>query len=543
MTRVRTALHRARRVGNAVLATLALAVAVTSLGSPAPALAEGATSTPDGASCLPALPCFKLAASPGAVDFGRVSVGASPTRTVTLTNVGDGAGRVSQAAASPGFDVDGASCATRLAPGSSCSLTVTFRPTDTGPADGTLTVTGVGAIGGVTASVDLSGTGGSAPQISVSPSSVSFGHVAVGSTSKAEAVFVNNESAAAPVRITGASATGAFDVNPEASCDGVPPGNSCGVHVTFAPTHPGNAKGTLTITTDVAGTQTINLSGVGSGGSRGAISVAPTSLDFGSVPVGQHGPAKSVTVTNTGDGADEVTTVSVTEPFAADGSGCVSKPLQPGGTCTVRVTFTPTAGGDQSGKLMIATRNGGSASVTLSGSGAISAFSVTPRKVAFGEVPVGQRSAAKTVTVHNTGDLDVTVNRVTDGSFVLDAARCTGRTLAPGQSCAITVAFEPTGTGPVTDTLVVATSAGRFTVALSGTGTRSHGIGGVHTGPQRPGNASGGTGGGGLSNSGAPYGSELVAALTLLAAGVIMQTAGARRRREAGLHPRRQLSG
>src|SRR4051794_30754825 len=105
-------LPRARRAGNAVLATLAL-VAVTSLASAAPVLAEDVTSTQDGTSCLLALPCFKLDASPGAVNFGRVAVGATPTRSVTLTNAGEAAGRVTQAAASAGFEVDRSGCSTR----------------------------------------------------------------------------------------------------------------------------------------------------------------------------------------------------------------------------------------------------------------------------------------------------------------------------------------------------------------------------------------------------------------------------------------------
>ncbi|HZC74225.1 MAG TPA: choice-of-anchor D domain-containing protein [Jatrophihabitans sp.] len=507
-----------------------------SIGSAAPAVADDVK--PDGASCLLGLPCFKLSASPGSVDFGRVTVGDSPTRIITLTNIGTGGGRVTRATASPPFDVDRAGCSTRLAPGTSCSLTVSFTPADTGPREGTLTTFGLGTLDGVTESVHLSGTGGSPPQVSVAPMSVNFAQVPVGSTSNSRAVFITNESADSPVRITGASANGPFDVDMEGSCGSVPPGNSCGVNVTFAPKRRGNAMGTLTIKTDVAGSEKVNLSGVGSQ-DRAALSVRPTSINFGSVLVGRHGAGRTVTVTNNGDGTDAVSTLSVTEPFAASGPGCVSKPLQPGASCSIRVTFTPTAGGDQSGNLRIATVNGGSASVHLSGSGATSAFSVTPRAMAFGEVPVGQRSATKTLRVHNTGDVDVTVDQVTDPGFVIDAAACTGRTLQPGNTCAVRVSFEPTGTGPVADTLVVATSAGRFTVALSGTGTGNHGIGGVHTGPPPPGNvpapppANIGGGGGDLSNSGAPSAQALVAGLALLAAGMLMQVAGALRRREA----------
>ena len=427
MNPVRTALRRTRRVGGALLAVLALGGAAAALSAPAPAFADG-TSSSDGGSCPLGPRCFKPQA---------------------------------------------------------------------------------------------------APQVTVAPASVDFRDVPVGTTSKVQAVSVTNTSAHTQVSVTGASATGAFDSRRSAGCDVLQPGSSCSVDVTFTPTRSDPVDGALTIATDVAGSKTVALSGTGttSHGPNASVTVAPTSLDFGAVRVGQRSSAKSVTVTNTGDGTDAVTTVSLTQPFAADGSGCVSKTLRPGGTCTVLVTFTPAVGGDAAGSLRISTQNGGSGTVTVAGSGAVSQFSVTPHKLAFGAVRVGTRSAAKNVTVRNTGQLDVTVKHVTDPGFTLDAAPCTGRTLSPSRSCEVTVSFEPQTAGAVTDTLIVSTSAGQFTVALSGTGVRGHGVGGVHTGPRPRGARPG------LSHSGALSQQALVAGLALLVAGLIMQVAGGRRRR------------
>src|SRR4051794_21533715 len=91
--------------------------AVVALGLAAPVGAHAATATPP------------------AVAFGDVRVGLSPTQTVTVTrNVLDVSfGPV--AVTGPGFAATG--CSPAPAPGSDCTLSVTFTPATRGPATGT----------------------------------------------------------------------------------------------------------------------------------------------------------------------------------------------------------------------------------------------------------------------------------------------------------------------------------------------------------------------------------------------------------------------
>jgi hypothetical protein len=75
--------------------------------------------------------------------------------------------------------------------------------------------------------------------------------------------------------------------------------------------------------------------------------------------------------------------------------------------------------------------------------------SLSTSAVDFGWVPVGS-SASRTVTLTNTGDRPLHVSRTTllmtaDISASQDG--CTGRTLAPGQRCAMTLTYAPHSSG------------------------------------------------------------------------------------------------
>src|SRR5262249_30357477 len=68
-----------------------------------------------------------------------------------------------------------------------------------------------------------------------------------------------------------------------------------------------------------------------------------------------------VTVQNTGSGPLTVTGLSVAgTDFAVSANTCLAAPIAAGGTCTVSVTFTPTAAGARSATLQIADNAAGS---------------------------------------------------------------------------------------------------------------------------------------------------------------------------------------
>jgi hypothetical protein len=95
--------------------------------------------------------------------------------------------------------------------------------------------------------------------------------------------------------------------------------------------------------------QTIPL--IGNAGAS-AVTLSPISLTFGAQAIGTTSGAQQVTVTNSGTGPLILSSLQATSEFATTNT-CGGQ-IAPGGTCTIQVTFTPSASGTQTGTLTIA---------------------------------------------------------------------------------------------------------------------------------------------------------------------------------------------
>ena len=223
-----------------------------------------------------------------------------------------------------------------------------------------------------------------APGASLSPTSLTFASQTVGATSSAQIVTLSNTGNAA-LSTTGISITGANPGNfAETSGCGssIAAGASCTISVTFTPATSGSLSATLNVTDNASGSpQSVGLTGTGTaaaggtgGGSTPLLTLSPASLAFGNQPVATASSAQTVTLTNSGSAALSITSLAVTgtnaSNFAEVGNTCGSS-VAAGGTCTVAVTFTPSAAGATSAALTIADNASGSPqSVSLSGTGA-----------------------------------------------------------------------------------------------------------------------------------------------------------------------------
>ena len=87
-------------------------------------------------------------------------------------------------------------------------------------------------------------------------------------------------------------------------------------------------------------------------GVAGGVSLSPTSLDFGHQQAGTQSLPKTVTVSNTGTADLNVSNVSVSGDFLETNT-CISGAVSPGYTCTISVSFLPTATGSRTGTLTI----------------------------------------------------------------------------------------------------------------------------------------------------------------------------------------------
>jgi hypothetical protein len=187
--------------------------------------------------------------APASIDFGSLPVSTtSPVMPITVTN--NSTNLVTIAISLPpgsGFSQT-TSCPVSpatLAVGTSCTVNVTFTPTQAGFQQATLTVT---PTPGSPVTIPLTGTG-LAAALQASPSTVQFGAVARGSETDRFLTFTNIGSA--PLTMTNMSLGGA------AAVDYVPdpitpatlsPGGSVSMSITFSPNATGSRAATLTIT-------------------------------------------------------------------------------------------------------------------------------------------------------------------------------------------------------------------------------------------------------------------------------------------------------
>jgi hypothetical protein len=200
--------------------------------------------------------------SPTSLTFGTVVVGAtSGKKPVTLTNTGSSTLNISSITTSGDFGQATSSkpCGSTLAPGKSCTIDVTFTPTQTGTRTGTLTLTDNSPSSPQT--VALSGTG--AVQATLTPASEKFATEKVGTSSPAKVLTLTNKQAVALTSIV-ISTTGDFSVSATTCTTSLAAKAKCTISVVFTPTATGTRTGTLSVADSAVGSpQTSSLTGTG----------------------------------------------------------------------------------------------------------------------------------------------------------------------------------------------------------------------------------------------------------------------------------------
>ncbi len=432
--------------------------------------------------------------TPTSLAFGTVAVGSTSTaQTVTLRNSGTAALSVTAITVSNAAFViaSGGSCAAggSVAAGGSCTVNLQFRPTTVAAASGSLTITHNASP--TTSTVSLSGTGGGAAAPAVTPSSLAFGSVATGSRSAVQTATVQNSGSAgltlsmisvsnAQFRITGGSCADGSTV--------AAGGGSCTVLVDFGPTATGAASANLSIAHNASASPLlVALSGTGTVPAAPVAQLSPTTLSWSQV-INTSATAQTATLSNTGTAPLVIGSISLSGPASADytiaaGSTCAAGGSVAAGTsCSLNLTFRPSATGARAASLSVVHNASGSPStLTLSGTGTaqpIGQIAVNRLSLSYAAQPFGSSSAAQTVTVSNSGSASLTIaslafagSHAGDFTTTPGSDPCTsGRSLAAAASCTVDVVFTPAASsGTRTATLVVtAGSAGSVSVGLSG---------------------------------------------------------------------------
>jgi hypothetical protein len=222
------------------------------------------------------------------------------------------------------------------------------------------------------------------PVISVNPSSLSFGTWGVNGAGEgvsddppqdSQTLTILNKGNA-PLNFGSFTISGANASDFSAGqCSGaLAPNASCLLTVTFNPTALGSRGANLVITdNDPTSPQTIQLSGTGINPGP-AVAVAPASLNFGSQMLTT---TNSQTITVTSDGTSPLSISSIAVAGTSQGDfteqdNCPigSTTLAVNASCTITITFNPTANGARDASITIVDNAADSPqSVPLSGSG------------------------------------------------------------------------------------------------------------------------------------------------------------------------------
>ena len=314
------------------------------------------------------------------------------------------------------------------------------------------------------------------------PSPVNFGSVQVGNTGDVMVTVTNTgdtdmtvNPAASDVSFSGAN-PGAFGTTND-NCAGavVPSGQTCTLHVTFSPSSAQGYSATLTLVSDSAGPDQVDLNGTGTPAPAPAISTSPASpFDFGNHKVGA-GPADSqaFTVTNTGNAPLDITGTSVSgSGFSGGADSCSGATLQANDQCSVTVKFLPTASGPTQGSLSITSNQLAPFPVEVDGNGTVPQAQVSP--------PVNFATPLNTpqtlaVTLKNVGQAPMNVQGATlsgsDEFSKTGSGNCGSAVLQPGDTCSAQIQFLPTSGGAVQGSVSFADDASDSPqqVQLSGT--------------------------------------------------------------------------
>jgi len=392
-----------------------------------------------------------ISVTPNPVEFGSVNVGATSEKQVIVKNDGNAnlvIGTITSPTSPFSKATDNCSGQT-IAPDATCTVMYRFAPATSSnfssnsnipsndPDENPVTMT-------------LNGTGWTAPSISVSKSGAGTGTV----TSSPAGINCGDDCSEVYTQGTKVTLTAKADVNS-----------------TFTGWSGGGCSGTGTciviMNADIAVTAAFSAG-------PPAISVSPSSLDFGSVKIGKK-TTKTLKITNNGTG-DLMITLSGLEgtEFSIQGSSSVT--IKAKKSYSLKVLCTPTSGGLKTATLEIHSSDPDTPTLEISLTATLPAttpdISVAQTSLDFGSVKLGKK-VTKTLKITNngSGDLLITLSGLEGTDFSIQGSSSV--TIKAKKSYSVKVLFTPTSAELKTATLEITSNDPDTPVldrSLSGTG-------------------------------------------------------------------------
>ena len=399
------------------------------------------------------------------VDFGELRLGEVAQQPFEITNRGEktltinGFEVMGEAAAD--FTVAGEDCLGRpLAAGEICRVRLAFRPTASASRQARLALTTSSVTGLRT--LPLLGVG-AAPHLEVSPPSLDFGQHVIGTRSTDQSLWLSNTGSAPlsirRVMVSGGAAADFVLGRDECSRHELAPGERCTLVWSFVPTATGRRQGAVAVESDASLGQAVQLAGLGLP-QEPELRLAPQRLELAATALGEVSPAAEVELFNDGNGPLQIHDVRLQETdsplpaFRLQGEDCLQRPVVPGTSCRLEVVFAPQREGEVSGFFEILHSAGeGRHSLPLVGRGLAPHLGIEPRRLAFGEVPVGGVSEPRRLELSSTGSAalwveSVRVEGADANAFEIETVDCLDDPLPVGEHCGFDLRFRPRRDGP-----------------------------------------------------------------------------------------------
>jgi len=250
--------------------------------------------------------------------------------------------------------------------------------------------------------------GSSFPIAAVSPATLNFGNQNVGTASASQTVTLRNTGSGI-LNISAISFAGTGgDYSQTNTCGSqlTPAGgakDNCTITVTFSPTAAGSRPDIIQIVDDSANSpQAVALSGSGVV-VQGTIQLSPSTLAFGNQQTGTTSTAKTVTLSNASSSFP--LTISSITTGSADFKQTNNCPVSPAtlaasASCTIQVTFAPTAAANSTSSLTVTGVAANSPqSIALTGTGTSPGSSGAPDfNLTSSQQSISASSAGGTVT-------------------------------------------------------------------------------------------------------------------------------------------------
>jgi hypothetical protein len=405
----------------------------------------------------------QLVCVPADLRFGAVLVGQAESLPVAVTNNGQTSVTISAiTVGNSEFTVSPVSLPLVLLAGQSLDLSISFIPTAAGRAAGAIKFSSNAP--GATI-LQVSGSGTESESVTASPSTVSFGQVAIGSTVTVPVILTNAHSW--KVTLSSLQATGSgFSMNGLNFPLTLGAGQSVSLNAVFAPKSAGSDGGSLFVSGPGL---SIPLNGTAV--SAGQLTANPASLAFGSV---QAGGNLTLTDSLTNTGGSSVTISQATVAGAGFSLSGLTPPLalNPGSSVTFSVLFAPQSAGSANGGITVSSNGSDSSlNISLSGTGtAQGQLTLAPATVNFGNVTVGTSLSQISSFTASGSSVTVSSASLSGSEFALTGVSFP-ITIAAGQSVPATLIFAPQSSGGASAVLSVLSNAGNSpTETLSGVG-------------------------------------------------------------------------